>query len=56
MRYCADLMEQLFVLMTLGDDRAVRATYVAGRPVYDRSRQPAPFRYADGSAAPAPAC
>ncbi|OVZ64618.1 guanine deaminase [Pigmentiphaga sp. NML030171] len=56
MRYCADLMERLFVLMTLGDDRAVRATYVAGRPVYDRSRQPAPFRYADGSAAPAPAC
>jgi guanine deaminase len=26
----ADLAEELFVLMTLGDDRAVRATYVAG--------------------------
>jgi guanine deaminase len=25
-----DLAEELFVLMTLGDDRAVRATYVAG--------------------------
>jgi len=50
MRYCADLMERLFVLMTLGDDRAVRATYVAGRPVYDRARQPQPFRHADGAA------
>ncbi|BBE72133.1 guanine deaminase [Oharaeibacter diazotrophicus] len=28
-----DLEEELFVLMTLGDDRAVAATYVAGRPV-----------------------
>ncbi|MBX6321574.1 MAG: guanine deaminase [Rhodospirillaceae bacterium] len=27
-----DLAEELFVLMTLGDDRAVRATYVAGEP------------------------
>jgi guanine deaminase len=25
-----DLAEELFVLMTLGDDRAVRATYVMG--------------------------
>ena len=25
-----DLAEELFVLMTLGDDRSVRATYVAG--------------------------
>ena len=25
-----DLAEELFVLMSLGDDRAVRATYVAG--------------------------
>ncbi len=32
------LMERLFVLMTLGDDRAVRATWVAGKPVYDRDR------------------
>ena len=28
--------ETLFMLMTMGDDRAVRATYVAGRKVYDR--------------------
>ncbi len=28
-----DLAEELFVLMTLGDDRAVAATYVAGRKV-----------------------
>ena len=27
-----DLEEELFVLMTMGDDRAVRQTYVAGRP------------------------
>jgi len=27
-----DLEEELFVLMTMGDDRAVRQTYIAGRP------------------------
>ena len=27
-----DLDEELFVLMTLGDDRVVRQTYVAGEP------------------------
>ncbi|VCU68170.1 Guanine deaminase [Pigmentiphaga humi] len=53
MSHCADLMERLFVLMTLGDDRAVRATYVAGRPVYDRTLAQ-PFRYADGSQDPIP--
>ncbi len=31
-----DLAEELFVLMTLGDDRAVRATYVAGARVHSR--------------------
>lgn len=36
--YAKDLMDRLFVLMTLGDDRAVRATWVAGVPVYDRDR------------------
>ena len=30
------LDEELFVLMTLGDDRAVQATYVAGRPLHRR--------------------
>jgi len=29
----ADLAEELFVLMTMGDDRAVTETYVAGMPV-----------------------
>ena len=31
-----DLSEELFLLMTLGDDRAVRATYVAGERLYER--------------------
>ena len=31
------------MLMTLGDDRAVRATYVAGHLAYDRERKPDPF-------------
>lgn len=42
--YCASIEELLFMLMTLGDDRAVRATYVAGVPVYDRARAGDPFR------------
>ena len=42
----SDIADTLFALMTLGDDRAVRATYVAGRPVYDRARADDPFRYA----------
>ena len=45
MGYAADITETLFVLMTLGDDRCVRATYVAGEPVYDRDRDQA-FTYA----------
>jgi guanine deaminase len=28
-----DLAEELFILMMMGDDRAIRETYVAGRPV-----------------------
>ena len=31
MKHAADLDEALFIQMTLGDDRAVRATYVAGK-------------------------
>lgn len=42
--HARDLAETLFVLMTLGDDRAVRATWIAGEPVYDRQR-PEPFLY-----------
>jgi guanine deaminase len=34
--YAESLEEQLFVLMTLGDERAIRATYVAGRKVHTR--------------------
>jgi guanine deaminase len=40
--FSGGLDDQLFALMMLGDDRAVRATYVAGRCVYDRDRA-APF-------------
>jgi guanine deaminase len=32
MEVASTLEEELFVLMTLGDDRAVRQTYIAGRP------------------------
>lgn len=39
------LHDLLFALMTLGDDRAVRATWVAGECVYDAARTPDPFRY-----------
>jgi guanine deaminase len=39
MKHAADLNEALFVQMTLGDDRAVRATYVAGKRVYARPVQ-----------------
>ena len=34
---CADLEELLFVLATLGDDRAVAATYSAGRRQHQRA-------------------
>jgi guanine deaminase len=36
MRHCRDLEEALFIQMTLGDDRAVAATYVAGALAHDR--------------------
>jgi guanine deaminase len=36
MRYCENLEEALFVQMTMADDRAVLATYVAGRLAYSR--------------------
>ena len=39
MRHAGDLAEALFIQMTMGDDRAVLATYVAGRCLY---RRPAP--------------
>ncbi len=37
-----DFAEQLFIQMTLADDRAVQATYVAGKCVYKRPPRPSP--------------
>ncbi|SOR30852.1 guanine deaminase [Methylorubrum extorquens] len=42
---CASIEELLFVLMTLGDHRTVRATWVAGEPVYDNRRAGDPLVY-----------
>jgi guanine deaminase len=39
MNHARDFAEQLFIQMILGDDRAVQATYVAGRPAYARPSQ-----------------
>jgi guanine deaminase len=36
MKFVEDINEALFVQMTLGDDRAVQATYVAGKLRYER--------------------
>lgn len=36
MRYCRDIDEALFIQMTMGDDRAVLATYIAGRLAWQR--------------------
>jgi len=36
MQYARDLAEMLFIQMILGDDRAIRATYVAGQLRHDR--------------------
>lgn len=36
LEYAKTLEEKLFVLMTLGDDRAVKATYVAGEKLHSR--------------------
>ena len=36
MKYCRDLEEALFVQLVLADDRAVRATYVAGHLQHER--------------------
>jgi guanine deaminase len=38
MEVSRELEEELFVLMTLGDDRAVRQTYIAGKPVFSRAQ------------------
>ena len=36
MRHCRDLVEALFIQMTMGDDRAVLAAYIAGRLAHQR--------------------
>lgn len=41
MRHCRSLEEALFVQMMLADDRATRATYVAGQLCYERPDGPA---------------
>jgi guanine deaminase len=38
-----DLEDELFVLMTLGDDRAVRQTYIAGEPRLNPRHPPPPI-------------
>jgi guanine deaminase len=38
MEVARNLEEELFVLMTLGDDRAVRQTYIAGEPALESHR------------------
>jgi guanine deaminase len=35
--HCDSLEELLFALALLGDDRAIRATYAAGRKVHERA-------------------
>jgi len=38
MRHAGDLWEALFIQMILADDRALRATYIGGRKLYERPR------------------
>ena len=42
MGFARDFAEQLFIQMTLGDDRAVQATYAAGQLVHDRGARVTP--------------
>ena len=42
MQYAKDIHDVLFLLMTLGDDRAIRATYVAGLLAHDRDGHSVP--------------
>ncbi len=42
MREAQNFAEQLFIQMILADDRAVQATYVAGKCVYERPPRPSP--------------
>ena len=40
MEFAQDIHEALFIQMTLGDDRAVQATYIAGELKYTRTDTP----------------
>ena len=42
MQFANEFEEALFIQVTLGDDRAVQATYVAGELKYSRSSQHRP--------------
>jgi len=42
MRACNSLEEALFVQMTLGDDRAIESTYIAGSLAHRRAERPGP--------------
>jgi len=37
MTFCKSLEEQLFILLCLGDDRVIEATYVMGKKVHDKN-------------------
>ena len=39
MRYAKDEVEALFLLMTLGDDRAIRATWAGGQLLHERTNE-----------------
>lgn len=39
MKFCNSIFEKLFVIKTLGLNNLIKATYVAGNKVYDRSRE-----------------
>jgi guanine deaminase len=39
MQYANDFEEAMFIQITLGDDRAVQATYVAGELLYSRGQK-----------------
>lgn len=44
--HCRSIEEILFLLMTMGDDRAIAETWVAGRKVHDRDSPPDPIPFA----------
>lgn len=44
METARNITDKLFILMTLGDERNIRATYVAGERVYDRDAEDS-FKY-----------